>query len=88
MDGVSVIRAPQGVDTVFQMWPFAFYSFWLSANNWYQGDPELCSDTVTVYHDDCVASLVKAMIECDPDSGATYGAAYVEDCIYFVSDRD
>lgn len=85
MDGVAIKKQPDGVDAVFQMWPFSYYSFWLSTRYWYQDDPYKCADQVTIYEDGCVNSLTKAMIDCDPDSGGTHGAAYPYDCIYYVS---
>src|ERR1700739_2363606 len=86
MDGKTVTKQPNGVDTVFSMYLAMGNSFWLSASNWYYAPAEnKCTDTATISKDECIDSLLLAMETCDPNSGITHGGSLAGDCINFVS---
>ncbi|KAI9682141.1 MAG: hypothetical protein M1817_000195 [Caeruleum heppii] len=82
-DGKEVTKQPKGVDTLFAMYPTSYFSFWLSATNWYQATDESCQDTSKISKDECVKTLTTAMQTCDPNSGVTHGAALTGKCIVY-----
>jgi len=85
MDGKTVTRQPNGVDTVFSMYKTSFYSFWLSASNWYYSPAaNKCSDTVTITKQECILAFTRAMDKCDPNSGTTHGGSESGNCINYV----
>lgn len=86
VDGKKLKKQPGGTDTIFKMFPQSYYSFWLSANNWY-GAPSsfMCADEVTILEDECVKYMNYAMKGCD-SSDDTHGAASGGLCIYYVRD--
>ena len=68
------------------MYKYSYYSFWLSANNWYSApEDNKCGEIATISKDECINSFNRAMITCDPDSGTTHGASLSGKCIYYVS---
>lgn len=86
MDGKTVTKAPGGVDTAFAFYDYSYYSYWLSATNWYFAPGENgCGDTATITKAECIDALTYAMITCDPNSGDSHGASYVGTCISYVS---
>lgn len=87
-DGKKIKKQPHGVDTSFNMFPQSYYSFWLSAQNWYNAPAEYkCADEVTITKDECTKYLTHAMNACD-EGDDTHGAAFAELCIYYVRRSD
>ncbi|KAI0154547.1 hypothetical protein GGR57DRAFT_512050 [Xylariaceae sp. FL1272] len=82
MAGTKVVKAPDGVDTVFDRFDFRDYSFWLSANSWYSS-PYECGHESTIEEHECIDTFNDAMIFCDPNSGGTHGAAKGGRCLQY-----
>ncbi|KAF2815484.1 uncharacterized protein BDZ99DRAFT_409408 [Mytilinidion resinicola] len=84
VDNKVITRAPDGVDTEYEMFIAGLTSVWLSASTWY-GAPagNSCSKDAKITNGDCVDTLMRAMSTCDPNSGVTHGAALAHGCIYF-----
>jgi hypothetical protein len=85
MDGKTVSRQP-GSDILFEMVPYSYYSYWLSAGNLYNAPSgSNYGDTSTISKDECVTSLISVMDSCDLNSGTTNGASLTGKCIQYVS---
>lgn len=77
-----------GGDILSEMVPYSYYSYWLSAgrlNN--EQSRNICSDKSKISKDECVGSLISAMISCNPNSGTTNGASRNGKCIQYVCTR-
>lgn len=83
MDNKEIFTKSKGIDTQFKMFPQSYYSYWLSANFWYQASSSNnCGDSSKVSVDECTTSLTSAMKSCDP-SGDSHGASLAGKCIQF-----
>lgn len=85
VDGKKVQTKSDGTaGTVFEMFPVAYYSFWLSANNW-QKAPEnhKCIEEATIKKDECIDALTTAMKYCDPKSDSSHGGSYSTGCLSY-----
>lgn len=83
MDGKEVTRQPKGTDTLFKMFPYAYFSYWLSASSWYVAPEEnKCGDTSKITKDECISSLKYAIQHCDPD-GKSHGASLAGHCLFY-----
>lgn len=86
VDGQKVHKAPNGVDRVFKMYPVHYYSYWLSASNWYDAPGgNKCGDEATISKDECIEGLTEARDRCDPNSGTTMGGSFSTSCTTYVS---
>jgi hypothetical protein len=85
MDGHSLTQSP-GVDTAFAMYKISYYSYWLSAQNWY-GAPagNQCGKEVKISKEECINVFTEAMENCDPNSGTTAGASFQGECVSYVN---
>ncbi|KAI9649601.1 hypothetical protein NHQ30_002182 [Ciborinia camelliae] len=83
MDGKTLGKTDSN-DTVFQMYHFAYYSYWLSAQYWYSSPGEdKCNDTAVISKDECITAFSTGMSSCDPNSGDTHGFSYPGMCINY-----
>lgn len=84
VDGQTVTKSPGGIDTAFKMFQIGYYSYWLSANNWYAApDANHCGDTSKISKDECSQVLTQAMDACDPNSGTSHGGSFPGQCIQY-----
>ena len=86
MDGKTITKQPEGVDMLFAMYQYSYYSYWLPAQNWYNapGDNK-CDKTSTIPKNECIHALIEAMITCDLNSGIITGASQTGKCIQYLS---
>ncbi|KAL9623766.1 MAG: hypothetical protein Q9160_001997 [Pyrenula sp. 1 TL-2023] len=85
VDGKKVQKQSESsAGTVFEMFLFAYYSFWLSANLWHKPPKNnKCTGEATIKKDECIDALSTAMEHCDPKSDSTHGASYSTGCISY-----
>ncbi|KAG4435126.1 hypothetical protein IFR05_009391 [Cadophora sp. M221] len=83
MDGHTLTQNP-GVDISFAGYRSHYYSYWLSAQNWY-GAPagNGCGKEVKISKQECINVFTEAMYTCDPNSGTTAGASFQGECISY-----
>ncbi|KAL9625165.1 MAG: hypothetical protein Q9160_000566 [Pyrenula sp. 1 TL-2023] len=83
MDGKEVAVKSKGVDTVYKMYPESYYSYWLSANVWYQAPSgNKCGDDRKISETECTTTLTEGMKSCDP-AGDTFGVTLAGTCIEY-----
>ncbi|KAA8571009.1 hypothetical protein EYC84_000377 [Monilinia fructicola] len=83
MDGKTLGKTDSN-DTIYQMYHFAYYSYWLSAQYWYSSPSEdECTETAVISKDECITAFSTGMSACDPNSGDTHGFSFPGMCINY-----